>query len=93
MFKERFANWGMHNLIIYLSIYLTALFIYLNLFYLIISRKTNKRLGGSLPIAIQQVVSGTNTASARQQEKIDVMTMHALKREKEEVFPSSTPHL
>eukprot|EP00026_Physarum_polycephalum_P000343 Phypoly_transcript_00343.p1 GENE.Phypoly_transcript_00343~~Phypoly_transcript_00343.p1 ORF type:complete len:1625 (+),score=418.05 Phypoly_transcript_00343:184-5058(+) len=42
--------------------------------------------GGSLPITVQQVASGTNTASARKQEKIDVMTMHALKREKEEVM-------
>ncbi|KAK5584851.1 hypothetical protein RB653_006469 [Dictyostelium firmibasis] len=42
--------------------------------------------GGSLPIAMQQVPVGLNTATAKKQEKISVDTMHKPKAEKEEVM-------
>ncbi|EAL66222.1 hypothetical protein DDB_G0282725 [Dictyostelium discoideum AX4] len=42
--------------------------------------------GGSLPIAMQQVPVGLNTATAKKQEKICIDTMHKPKAEKEEVM-------
>ena len=42
--------------------------------------------GGGLPISVQQVAVGKNTAAARKQEKIDVMKLHNAKNTATEVM-------